>query len=246
MENKQAKKVSKRQALREERSRKATQQRIIIIGAVLLFVAVIVALLVTSSGITGNVGEFTRITPGTWKNADGVKIGDPNAKVVVDVFEDFKCPACKDYTAAYEPQVIAQLVDTGQVLYVFHNFPFLDDQAAIKESDIAANASMCAAEQNLLWDFKSLVYTNMQHTTGEFSKARMEAFAESLDLDMTKFKACLKENRYQKQIDADLALGDQLGVSGTPSVFVNGKIIKPGFVPSFDDIKAAVDAALNE
>ena len=61
---------------------------------------------------------------------------------------------------------------------------------------------------------------------------------------MTEFNSCFESNKYKDQINADLNLGTQLGVTGTPSVFVNGKIVKPGYIPSFQDIQQAVDAAL--
>jgi protein-disulfide isomerase len=245
MENKQAKKLSKRQALREERARQAKRQRILIISVILIFVAVIIALIVFSnSNVTTAVGVITPITPEAYQNENGVKIGNSNAKVVIDVFEDFQCSACQSYTVNIEPRVISELAETGMVLYVSHSFPFEDDNSPVKDSDTAANGAMCAAEQNRMMDFKRLTYANLQYIVGEFSEKRMDEFANWLGLDTNQFSQCMSERRYQKDIDADLALGKQMGVAGTPSVFVNGVDIKPGYVPSFDEIKAAVEAAL--
>lgn len=247
MENKQSKKISKRQALRQERARRAQRQRILIIGGIVLFVIVVIGLVAASNPSIAGVGEFTRITPGAYKNENGMKLGDPNAKVVIDLFEDFKCSACQSYTASIEPRVIAELVDTGMALYVFHNFAFMyTEDSGVSDSTISAHGAMCAAEQNRLWDFKKLVFTNLQFIVGEFSEDKMVAFADSLELDTSQFKQCIDEKRYQAEIDADLSLGDQMGVSGTPSVFVNGVDVKPGYVPSFEEIKAAVEAALNQ
>jgi protein-disulfide isomerase len=61
---------------------------------------------------------------------------------------------------------------------------------------------------------------------------------------MSKFKACFNENRYKEQIEADFQAGVDIGVSGTPSVFVNGVQLTPGYVPSFEDAAAAIEAAL--
>ena len=58
------------------------------------------------------------------------------------------------------------------------------------------------------------------------------------------FTACFEENRYQDEIQADFELGLEMGVSGTPSVFVNGQQVTPGYVPSFGDVQQAVEAAL--
>jgi protein-disulfide isomerase len=59
---------------------------------------------------------------------------------------------------------------------------------------------------------------------------------------MDSFESCFNENRYGDEIQADFDEGVSRGVSGTPSVFVNGQVINPGFVPSFDEIAAAVEA----
>lgn len=245
MDNKQGKKLSKRQALRAERARQAKRQRIMIIGGIFILVAAIIGLIVTSTSGVSSAGEFTRITPQPYQNENGLKLGDPNAKVVIDLFEDFKCSACQSYTASIEPRVIAELIDTGMASYVFHNYPFMySEDSGYSDSTIAAHGAMCAAEQNRLWDFKKLIFVNLQYIVGEFSENKMIAFADSLNLDESQFKQCITERRYQKEIDADLALGLQMGVTGTPSIFVNGVNVKPGFVASFEEIKAAVEAAL--
>jgi protein-disulfide isomerase len=105
---------------------------------------------------------------------------------------------------------------------------------------------MCAAEQNSLYNFKKIIFANVKYAPGEFTDKTMIAFADSLGLKMDPFKQCMSERKYQKEIDADLALGKQMGVQGTPSVFVDGVDISPGLVPTYDQIKAAVDAALNK
>ena len=242
---------SKRQAYREQRARKARTQRIIVIGGIVAFSVLFIGLLWYTNFQRNNapVGEFISITPQAYTNADGLKIGNPNAKVVLDIFEDFTCIACKGYTQSIEAQVIRELVDTGLVYYVFHNYPFLDDSSnsfsfATKDSDNSAHAAMCAAEQNLFWVYHAMLYANSEETGGVFSENRLKAFAESVGLDTQKFNACLDDRPYQKEIDQDIALALQMGVTGTPSVFVNGQAVKPGFVPKFEDIKAAVDAVL--
>ena len=240
MENKQSRKISKRQALREERARQAQRQRILIIGGIILFVVVIIVLVIASS--QGGVGEIVEVAPVAYQNENGVKVGDPNAKVVIDVFEDFECSHCKSFNETTEPLIIAELVDTGKAVYVCHNFPFLTET----DSNISANGAMCAAEQNRLYAYKKIIFANVKYAVGEFTDKKMIAFADSLGLDMDPFKQCMSERRYQNAIDADLALGEQMGVQGTPSVFVNGVDISPGLVPTFDQIKAAVEAALNQ
>jgi hypothetical protein len=115
---------SKRQQVREDRARKARQQRLLVVGAIVLVVALFVGLLVIPAIARNNapVGEFTRVTPRSLQNVDGLSMGDPDAPVKIEVFEDFKCSACQGYNESIEPLVISDLVDTGKVFYTYKIF----------------------------------------------------------------------------------------------------------------------------
>jgi protein-disulfide isomerase len=241
--------TSLRKDMKDRRRKQRQKQRQLATLAIVGGIAIIVGLIALSGYLKSStpVGEFTMITPKAHPLVDGTAMGDPNAPVRIDVFEDFQCPACQYYSDVIEHQVIDNLITTGQVYYVFHNFPFLDDRAATKESDQAANASMCAADQERFWDYHQMLYANWKgENEGSLSDKRLVAFAESLGLDMDKFNTCFEANQFKDQIDADLKLGREMGAQGTPSVFVNGKIVSPGQVPTYDEIKAAVDAAVNQ
>jgi protein-disulfide isomerase len=249
MGKKQAKEkeaISKRRARREELRRKERQQRIIIIVAIILIAGVIIGVIaIPAMKKTGNQSaQFVRVTPVSYTTANGTTLGNPDSKVVIDVFEDFQCSACVVYTKEYEPQVIKEIVETGKAYYIFHHYPFEDDKSSgIKESDNAALASECAAEQNRFWDYKNILFANQNQVYGQFSNERLEAFAKSLGLEMNDFKACYQEKRYQDKLIEGVNLGTQMGVKGTPSVFVNGVIVSPGKVPTFENILQAVEKA---
>jgi protein-disulfide isomerase len=237
--------TSKRQARKEEIRRKERQQRLIVIGVIAAIALAIVGLLVIPSIRSANapVGEFVKITPVAYSGANGTGIGDPSNKVKIEIFEDYTCSACKVYSDSVEPQVIKEIVDTGQAYYVFYQFPFLDDRSSDKNSDRSANAALCAADQNRFWEYKSMLFANQNGVVGEFSDKRLSAFAETLGLDMQQFDACYKESRFQSQINDDIALGDSKGITGTPTIFVNGVDVSPGKVPTFEQIQQEVQAA---
>ena len=237
--------TSKRQARREEIRRKERQQRLVLFGVIAAVALAIVALIVIPSIRSANapIGEFVQVTPGTYTSVDGTSMGDPNAKAKIEIFEDYTCSACKVYSDSVEPQVIQELVDTGQAYYVFYQFPFLDDRDASKDSDRSANAALCAAEQGRFWDYKKLLFANQTGAVEQFSDKRLIAFAESLGLDITDFEACYDDNRFQSQINEEMALGRDKGITGTPTVFINGVDIAPGRVPTFEQIQQAVQAA---
>jgi protein-disulfide isomerase len=241
-------KVSKRQMVREQRARKDRQQRLLVIGGIIVVALLLAGLLIIPSIQSANapVGDINTITPRDLPNPNGTALGDPNARVKIEVWEDFQCPACRTYSEQIETLIIDNLVKPGLVYYVYRHYPFLDSQSITKESQQAANASMCAADQGRFWDYHDIIFANWNsENQGAFADKRLVAFAESIGLDMEKFNTCFENNQFREQIQADFNAGQSAGVNGTPSVFVNGVIVNPGYVPSYDEIKQQVDAVLS-
>lgn len=241
-------KVSKRQERRAKMQRQQQRQRLIVIALIVLGAALVVFAVVWPQ--IRPTGEIVPVTPAALPNADGLSLGESGAPATIDVFEDFQCPACQFFTQSIEPLVIENLVSTGKARYVFHNYSFLDGDGAVNggESDQAANASMCASEQGKFWEMHGTLYANWNgENQGAFSDRRLRAMAESLGLDMNAFNDCFNANKYEDEIQADFDLGQEMGVSGTPTVFVNGvRVGQPGKIASYQEIQQAVDAAAGQ
>ncbi|MCX6058367.1 MAG: thioredoxin domain-containing protein [Chloroflexi bacterium] len=236
--------LSKRQLRREQIRRKEQRGRWIGIGLITLG-ALFVAFLIIWPNVRP-VAEVIPAEPQTYPQADKTSMGNPNALIRIDAYEDFQCPACQKYTKETESQIITNLIATGKVYYVFHNYPFIDGAGAGNggESDQAANASMCASEQGKFWEMHGTIFANWNgEGQGAYADNRLTAFADKAGLDMTAFNTCFKANKYKAEIQADFDGGNKLGVQGTPSIFVNGTFITPGFIPSYDDVLKAVEAA---
>jgi protein-disulfide isomerase len=245
--------MSKRQEMREKRRRERVRNRVLII-----LLVVVGALLVTSALVWPAIQrEFfatpvpvITITPRTFNApVDGTSIGDPAAPVRLDVWEDFQCPACVNFSQSVMPQVIASYAETGKILYTFHFYPFLDDYSTAKESDQAANAAMCASEQGRFWDYHDMLFANWNgENEGAFVDVKLVRFADVLGLDMDQFNACFDESRYQADIDRDFAAEEAAGGHGTPFIMVDGvRVLSSAgeqYVPKFEDIAAAIEAAL--
>jgi len=237
-------KLSKRQERRAKMQRQQQSQRLIVIGLIVLGAAFLVFAVVYPQ--VRPADEVIPITPAALPNPDGLSLGDPNAPATIDVFEDFQCPACQIFTERIETLVIQNLVATGKARYVFHNYPFIDGPGAGNggESDQAANASMCANEQGKFWDMHSSIYANWNgENQGAFSDRNLQAMAESIGLDVNAFNDCFNANKYEADIQADFDLGEEMGVSGTPTVFVNGtRVGAEGKIASYEEIAQAVEA----
>lgn len=214
----------------------------------IVIVAVAVALLITIGLLLTNLPASQDAAIPEFPERYKVELntmGDPFAPVRVDVWEDFQCPACARYSQETEPLIIETYVKTDKVYYTFHHFPFLDEQSETKESQNAANASMCAGEQGRFWDYHDTLFANWNgENEGAFSRDNLLSFGRQLNLDMVMFEQCLVDNRFYPQIKLDIQAGNVAGVYGTPSVFVNGELVTPGRIPSFADVSAAIEAAL--
>lgn len=229
---------SKRQQRRNQHQNNSRPVTIavMVIGAILIVIALILPQIKPSS-------EVVTPEPISRPKADGLTLGDVNAPAKIEVFEDFQCPACKQFTETMEPAVLSELVETGKAYYVFHNYPFLDRNSTTKESRDAANASLCANEQGKFWEYHDTLFANWNgENEGNFNPTRLISFGTAIGLDADDFTACVNEGRFADEVQASFELGNTMGVSGTPSVFVNGQQVKPGFIPSFEDIAEAVEA----
>lgn len=165
-------------------------------------------------------------------------IGDENAPVVVVEYGDFQCPACQYFFQTSVKQLKGEYVQTGKVRFVFRQFAFLGD-----ESQWAAEASECANEQGSFWDYYDKLYQEQNgENVGMFSKDNLKKFAIDLRLDTAGFNQCLDSGRYTEKVQRETAEGQQAGVRGTPSVFVNGQYIERGI--NYPVLQSAVDTWL--
>ncbi|MBI4762310.1 MAG: DsbA family protein [Chloroflexota bacterium] len=237
-------KKSKRQERREKMRKNAMKNRLIIIGLITAGALLVVLAFIWPQFTT--VDNLIVPEAKTLPNPNGLSLGDPNAPAVIEVFEDFQCPACQYFTENVEPLIIQYLVETGKARLVYRHYPFIDGPGADNggESDQAANAAMCANEQGKFWELKAVIFANWNgENRGNLSDRRLVSMAEAIKLDMDAFNACFESNKYKADIQADFDRGEELGVSGTPSAFVNGvQVGQPGKIPTFQDIAVAVDA----
>lgn len=247
--------MNRRKETRIHQQQEIIRNRILVIfmvglGALLVVFAIVLPIINNiASPATGTTNLAAAITPIATKviNAkiDGQHLGDATAPVKVDVWEDFQCPACRAYSLTIEPTIITNFVETGIVYYSYHFYPLVDGYNTAGESHHSANAALCASAQGHFWDYHNILFTNWNgENQGAFADPRLVAFAKSLGLDMTKFNQCFQANQNASFITQDAINGQNAGVQGTPSVFVNGKLLTPGFVPTYDQVAAAINNAL--
>ena len=165
-------------------------------------------------------------------------LGNPSAKLTIVEFADYQCPFCERFFTDTFPQIKKDYVDTGKAKFVFKNLAFLG-----KESTDAANAAMCAKEQNKFWEYHDYLFTHQgQENSGAFSPDKLKGFAVTLGLNAGTFNSCLDSAKYNAQVTADQAEASKNGFNSTPSTAV-GSTSVVGAQP-YAQFKAAIDAEL--
>ena len=158
--------------------------------------------------------------------ADTRVLGDPNAPVTIIEFADFQCPFCGRFFSTTAKEIIEKYVKTGKAKFVYHDFAFLGE-----ESSWAAEAAHCAGDQGKYWQYHDYLYEHQKgENDGAFSKANLKGFAVAIGLKSGDFNTCLDSGKHAKDVANDTEMGRKLGVTGTPTSFVNGKLVQ-GAVP---------------
>lgn len=157
--------------------------------------------------------------------------------VTLEEFGDFQCSHCAQFAVTIGKQIKADFVDTGRIQFIFRHFPFIGT-----ESFRAAEATECAADQDKFWEFHDIVFENWKGVNeGHFSDENLKLFASSLRLDRGAFDSCFDSGKYRGKVEADLRRGEQLGVQGTPTLFLNGKMLTPS---SYEELAQLIESAI--
>jgi len=139
--------------------------------------------------------------------------GPPGAPITIIKFEDFQCPFCKQA----QPTLVELLKRyDGKVRVVHKDLPLDSIHSLAHQS---AEAARCAGEQGKFWNYHDVLYANS-------SKLRLEdlkGYASEIGLDVESFRACYNSGKFKPVVQNDLITGSQLGITGTPTFFINGR-----------------------
>jgi protein-disulfide isomerase len=139
--------------------------------------------------------------------------GPKDAPITIVEFSDFQCPFCKRWhDQVYQPLLAAY---PGKIRFVYRNLPLVGIHP---QAMTAAEASLCAGEQNVYWQYHDKLFES-QDSLGDNLYAQL---ARDLNLDMVAFQACMTSHKYQSEIQNDMNFALGLGVQSTPTFFING------------------------
>ncbi len=232
------KEIKEKQQQRKKEKQKELIPFLIIGGLVLIVLVIVIASQMSANSSAKTdiiIPEYVKAT-----QTDGLTMGDPNAKVTVIEFADFQCPYCGVYWKQVEPTIIENYVNTGKVKFVYHPFSFLGS-GSWNESVKSAEAAYCANDQGKFWEYRAMLYTNGNgENQGAFSKAKLLAFAEAINLDKKTFEQCLLDGIHTDDVNASTQAASDYGATFTPSFLVDGNIV------GLDTLVDAIETALNK
>ncbi len=189
--------------------------------------------------LIGGAFVFANVQGGN--NDEGVVLtekvkGNKEATVTLAEYSDFQCPAC----ASFEPALAEVMDDYGEQLrFEYHHFPLISIHPS---AELAARASEAAGVQGKFWEFHNLLFANQQAWSSNINpRNQFIAYAEELGLDTDMFTRHLNSNLIRDAVQEDMREGRTLGITGTPTFFLNGERME---ITTFDDFRAQIEVAL--
>jgi len=168
-------------------------------------------------------------------------MGDSNAPITILEWGDYQCTFCYRFHENTLDIINEDFIKTGKVKLVFKDFPLNGP-----DSQLAAEASYCAEDQEKYWQYHDELYKNWGgERTGWITRESLDRFAGTVGLDLVEFNVCLDEQKYQNRVINHHEFGKEIGIDATPSflVFNDQKIIKirgnqplEVFLKTFDEL----------
>ncbi len=162
-------------------------------------------------------------------------LGSPDAPVKIIEFSDFQCSFCRKFWAETLPRLKETYIKNGHLRFLYAHFAILG-----KPSVMAAQAAECAREQGKFWPYHDKLFASQGGLA--FTNAKLKRYARELGLDVTAFSRCLESGKYRQKVEEETALGALLGARGTPTFFLNGRMLV-GAQP-FEVFQAAIEEEL--
>lgn len=203
------------------------------VAAVAVILILVSAVLLARGIRTGESVDVSRFA----SDRDPVN-GAKSAKVTIQEFADFQCPACKQAQLPIS-SLFMKFGDDIKVEY--ENFPLPGHRWATPTALLGECAF--AQSNDKFWSVGGLLYTRQEQWSESTSDGFVRTFAKEAGLDMPKFETCYKAPGTQKKVDEDLAEGAALNINSTPTFFVNGE----RFVGSdFEEFEALIKKKIGE
>jgi protein-disulfide isomerase len=164
--------------------------------------------------------EIEMPTPAEFSDQYAFAMGDPDAPATIVEFTDYQCPFCARHSIEAMPMVVSEMIEMGRAYYILKDLPL---DSLHSEARIAAAAARCAGEQDAYLDMHDILFANQQLWAGQSDVETLFAnYATEISLDTDAFAECLASGRFDDAIEASVQEAQALGITGTPTFFIDG------------------------
>ena len=201
--------------------------KLIVVAAALVAAAVAATAAVNMAAVPDYEGVDMTVMHGSVSTAlASPMLGSPDAPVTIIEFGDYQCHQCYNWFHNTRPLLNSEYIEPGNASLLFVDMAFLG-----RDSPLAAEASYCADEQGMYWEYHNTLYAQQEpEIDGGWAKPdRLRVFAASIGLDAGEFGECLDSGRYHDRVTYNTEEGVRYGVSGTPTFVIVG--------PGGDEVK---------
>jgi protein-disulfide isomerase len=168
----------------------------------------------------------------------GDVLGSASAPVVMELYADFQCPACKLFVTTELARLWTDFIQPGTLRIEARDLAFLGTGNPDESLELAAGAA-CAAEQDHYWRFHDYVFWNQgRENRGDHSPAFITSVADASGVDVTAWQACFARDDIRATIRQDTTVATGKGVSSTPTLVINGESMVG--VPDYDKLAARI------
>jgi protein-disulfide isomerase len=165
-------------------------------------------------------------------------IGSATAPVVIELYADFQCPACKLFVTGQIHRLVDEFVVPGTVRIEAKDIAFLGRGNPDESLELAAGAA-CATEQDRYWQYHDLVFWNQgRENKGDHDAAFITQVADSAGVDLTTWEACFARSDVRPPISSRTQAAIAAGVQSTPTLIVNGQAVVG--VPDYDQLAGLI------
>jgi protein-disulfide isomerase len=170
---------------------------------------------------TTSIAANVTVQPADTAGFRGYLLGADSAKVEITEYADFQCPFCQTFSTLQMPTIKERLIDTGRLRWRYRDFPLQQHSF----SRVAAHSAACADEQGKYWEQHRRIYEGQQDWAESRDATPMfRRYAEASGLDLGRYDACMQAAKYAGRIQASYEEGVRVGVSGTPTLLVAGRL----------------------
>jgi protein-disulfide isomerase len=172
--------------------------------------------------------------------ATGVTVGQPTAKTTIDLYIDYLCPHCKEFEDS-AATALDKMVADGTAKIVYHPIAILNGASSTNYSTRAAASAGCATDAGAFDKYTKALFANQPAENGPgLSNDQLVDLGKEAGITSPDFATCVKDQRYADWVTALTETASKNGVTGTPTVLVNGEKIE---TPTVEALQAAVAKA---